>query len=176
MVRFGQTADLRKVMRLIRRDGALTIRDIEDDVLIEKEHLWASRKPSKRALQLAFYSGALAISERNGMLKTYELMARHFGWDKPPKAASAQGNHRLSARPRAARARPRQPRFDLPSRRAEQGRGPAADRGAGAPPRNWCVSRSKAPASRSIGRARDARNRRPDVRPNWCIFSRRSIR
>ena len=28
-------------MRLIRSDGALTIRDIEDDVLTEKEHLWA---------------------------------------------------------------------------------------------------------------------------------------
>jgi len=83
-------ADLRKVMRLIRRDGALTIRDIDDDVLTEKDHLWASRKPSKRALQLAFYTGALTISERNGMLKTYELMTRHFGWDKMPKAASAR--------------------------------------------------------------------------------------
>src|SRR6202048_1523596 len=87
-------ADLRKVLRLIRRDGALTIRDIDDDVLTEKEHLWASRKPSKRALQLAFYTGMLTISERNGMLKTYELMARHFGWDKPPnqppKPASAR--------------------------------------------------------------------------------------
>jgi uncharacterized protein len=81
-------ADLRKVLRLIRRDGALTIRDIDDDVLTEKEHLWASRKPSKRALQLAFYSGVLTVSERNGMLKTYELMARHFGWDKPPRPAS----------------------------------------------------------------------------------------
>lgn len=81
-------ADLRKVMRLIRRGGALTIRDIDDDVLTDKEHLWASRKPSKRALQLAFYTGALTISERNGMLKTYELMARHFGWDRPPKPAS----------------------------------------------------------------------------------------
>ncbi|WP_024506657.1 crosslink repair DNA glycosylase YcaQ family protein [Bradyrhizobium sp. ARR65] len=80
--------DLRKVMRLIRQ-GPLTIRDIDDDVLVEKEHLWASRKPSKRALQFAFYTGALAISERNGMLKTYELIGRHFGWDKPPKAASA---------------------------------------------------------------------------------------
>ena len=80
-------ADLRKVMTLIRRDGALTIRDIDDDVLVEKEHLWASRKPSKRALQLAFYNGVLTISERNGMLKTYELMTRHFGWDKPPKPA-----------------------------------------------------------------------------------------
>jgi hypothetical protein len=28
-------------------------------VLTEKEHLWASRKPSKRALQLAFYTGAV---------------------------------------------------------------------------------------------------------------------
>jgi uncharacterized protein YcaQ len=83
-------ADQRKVMRLIRRDGALTIRDIEDDVLVDKEHLWASRKPSKRALQLLFYSGVLTIAERNGMLKTYELTARHFGWDKPPKPASAR--------------------------------------------------------------------------------------
>src|SRR5437763_4127730 len=82
-------ADTAKVMRLLRRDGALTIRDIEDDVLTEKEHLWASRKPSKRALQLAFYTGAVTISERNGMLKTYQLMERHFGWDRPPKPASA---------------------------------------------------------------------------------------
>ena len=80
-------ADIRKVMRLLR-EGALTIRDIEDDVLIDKEHLWASRKPSKRALQLAFYCGTVTVSERNGMLKTYDLMERHFGWDKPPKAAS----------------------------------------------------------------------------------------
>ena len=83
-------ADTRKVMRLLRRDGALTIRDIEDDVLREKEHLWHSRKPSKFALQLAFYTGAVTISERSGMLKTYELMERHFGWDKPPKPASAR--------------------------------------------------------------------------------------
>jgi uncharacterized protein YcaQ len=80
-------ADTRKVMRLLRA-GPLTIRDIEDDVLTEKEHLWQSRKPSKRALQLAFYTGVATISARQGMLKTYELMARHFGWDKPPKPAS----------------------------------------------------------------------------------------
>ena len=82
--------DMRKVMRLIRAGGALTIRDIEDDELVDKQHLWASRKPSKRALQLAFYGGALTISERNGMLKTYELMERHFGWDKLPKPASVR--------------------------------------------------------------------------------------
>jgi uncharacterized protein len=82
-------ADLRRVMRLIRRDGALSIRDIDDDVLVDKHHPWASRKPSKGALQLGFYGGLLTISERNGMLKTYELMERHFGWSKPPKPASA---------------------------------------------------------------------------------------
>jgi hypothetical protein len=80
-------ADTRKVMRLLRA-GPLTIRDIEDDVLAEKEHLWQSRKPSKRALQLAFYTGVATVSARQGMLKTYDLMTRHFGWDKLPKPAS----------------------------------------------------------------------------------------
>jgi uncharacterized protein YcaQ len=80
--------DLRKVLTLIRKDGALSIRDIEDDVLVEKDHPWASRKPSKRALQLAFYTGVLTISERAGMLKSYELMDRHFGWDNRPRPAS----------------------------------------------------------------------------------------
>jgi uncharacterized protein YcaQ len=79
--------DLRKVLILIRGDGPLTIRDIDDDVLVEKDHLWASRKPSKRALQLAFYRGILTISQRSGMLKTYELTTRHFGWERLPKAA-----------------------------------------------------------------------------------------
>jgi uncharacterized protein YcaQ len=80
--------DLRKVMGLLRRQGALTIRDIDDDVLVDKEHLWASRKPSKRALQLAFYRGTVTISRRTGMLKTYELMTRHFAWQKLPRPAS----------------------------------------------------------------------------------------
>ncbi|HET7714161.1 MAG TPA: crosslink repair DNA glycosylase YcaQ family protein, partial [Bauldia sp.] len=56
-------ADLRKVMTLLRREGPLTIRDIDDDVLVDKHHPWASRKPSKRALQFAFYMGRVAVSE-----------------------------------------------------------------------------------------------------------------
>jgi len=80
--------DLRKVLALIRKEGPITIRDIDDDVLVEKNHPWASRKPSKRALQVAFYKGVVTISERVGMLKTYELMDRHFGWDARPKPAS----------------------------------------------------------------------------------------
>jgi hypothetical protein len=78
--------DLQKVLGRIRRNGPLTIRDIDDDVLVEKIHEWASRKPSKRALQLAFFRGILTVSRREGMLKTYELTTRHFGWDRLPKA------------------------------------------------------------------------------------------
>ena len=87
---FGQVKreDVRKLLSRIRKDGSLTIRDIEDEVLVEKEHLWASRKPSRRALQLAFYAGALTVSARTGMLKTYELSERHFGWEKRPASAS----------------------------------------------------------------------------------------
>jgi hypothetical protein len=79
--------DRRRVLRLLRDGGPLTIRDIDDDVLVEKHHPWASRKPSKRALQLAFHEGTVTIAARTGMLKTYDLAARHFGWAKPPRAA-----------------------------------------------------------------------------------------
>ena len=79
--------DLQKVLGRIRRNGPLTIRDIDDDVLVEKIHEWASRKPSKRAMQLAFFRGVLTVSRREGMLKTYELTTRHFGWERLPKAA-----------------------------------------------------------------------------------------
>jgi uncharacterized protein YcaQ len=83
-----KNGDLRKVLGRIRRHGALTIRDIDDDVLVDKDHAWASRKPSKRALQLAFYRGLVTVSQRTGMLKSYELTSRHFGWPRPPKAAA----------------------------------------------------------------------------------------
>jgi uncharacterized protein YcaQ len=80
--------DVRKVLTRIRKEGPLTIRDIDDDVLVEKDHAWASRKPSKRAMQLAFFKGLLTVSQREGMLKTYDLMCRHFGWERLPAAAS----------------------------------------------------------------------------------------
>jgi len=82
--------EMRKVLGRIRRNGPLTIRDIDDDVLVEKDHEWASRKPSKRALQLLFYRGVLTVGERRGMLKTYDLLTRHFGWERLPKPASGR--------------------------------------------------------------------------------------
>ena len=81
-------SDLRKVLTLIKTQGPLSIRDIDDDVLVEKDHPWASRKPSKRALQHAFFAGDVTISARTGMLKSYELTHRHFGWETRPKPAS----------------------------------------------------------------------------------------
>jgi uncharacterized protein len=82
------SAELRKVLRLLRKQGPLTIRDIDDDVLTDKSHAWGSRKPSKRALQLAFYRGIVTVSQRTGMLKTYDLSTRHFGWHRLPPAAT----------------------------------------------------------------------------------------
>ena len=56
--------------------------------MVEKGFAWDSRKPSKRALELAFYKGLVTISKRVGMLKTYELMTRHFGFEQLPRAAT----------------------------------------------------------------------------------------
>ncbi|KUL92833.1 cytoplasmic protein [Bosea sp. WAO] len=84
----GGSEEARKLLARIRKEGALTIRDIDTDVLVEKTHLWASKKPSKGLLERAFYDGELVISARAGMLKTYELVDRHFGWDKRPTPAS----------------------------------------------------------------------------------------
>jgi uncharacterized protein YcaQ len=81
------SGELRRVLSRIRKDGALTIRDIDDEP-VEKDYAWASRKPSKRVLEIAFYKGLVTISQRAGMLKTYELMTRHFGWDRLPRAAT----------------------------------------------------------------------------------------
>ncbi|WP_369980535.1 winged helix-turn-helix domain-containing protein [Xanthomonas bundabergensis] len=81
-------ADYARLLRRIRNDGPLSIRDIDDDVLVEKTHPWGSRKPSRTALRYGFFSGDLVVGQRSGMLKTYELAARHFGWTRRPRPAS----------------------------------------------------------------------------------------
>jgi uncharacterized protein YcaQ len=90
VVWFGKVSagDVRRMVSRIRRDGAITIRDIDSDTLVEKDYAWGSRKPSKRALEVAFFKGLVTISQRSGMLKTYELLTRHFGWDRLPRAAT----------------------------------------------------------------------------------------
>ena len=85
-----------RMVARIRRDGPLNIRDIEDEVLIEKVGAWSSRKPSRRTLQLAFNKGLLTVSERTGMLKTYELTTRHFGWPRLPAAATVSETARYT--------------------------------------------------------------------------------
>lgn len=81
-------AEVSAMTRRLKNEGPLSIRDIDDDELVDKTHPWASRKPSKRVLQLMFYQGLVAIAERQGMLKTYDLIGRHFGWEKAPRPAT----------------------------------------------------------------------------------------
>ncbi|MFI5889584.1 winged helix-turn-helix domain-containing protein [Actinoplanes sp. NPDC051513] len=85
----GITADdVRVAVKRIRDHGPLKISDIKDDVLVEKDWAWASRKPSKRALDIACTWGLITVSERTGIIKTFELTERQFGWEKKPRAAT----------------------------------------------------------------------------------------
>ena len=47
--------------------------------------------------EAAFYKGVVTISQRSGMLKTYELLSRHFGLARLPRAATESDtlNHLL---------------------------------------------------------------------------------
>jgi uncharacterized protein YcaQ len=84
----GDPKELGKLMRQIRTTGPVSIRDVDADVRIEKTHPWGSTKPTKRLLQMGFFDGRLTISARAGMVKTYELMERHFGWNRTPTPAT----------------------------------------------------------------------------------------
>jgi uncharacterized protein YcaQ len=81
-------AEVSAMTRRLKTEGPLSIRDIDDDELVDKTHPWASRKPSKRVLQLMFYQGLVAVAAREGMVKTYDLINRHFGWEKAPRPAT----------------------------------------------------------------------------------------
>ena len=83
-------AEVSAMIRRLRTEGPLSIRDIDDDIPVEKTHPWASRKPSKRVLQLMFHQGLVVVARREGMLKTYDLMHRHFAWEKSPRPATAR--------------------------------------------------------------------------------------
>ncbi|MET0592757.1 MAG: crosslink repair DNA glycosylase YcaQ family protein, partial [Polyangiaceae bacterium] len=79
--------DLRGMLSRIRKEGAITIRDIDNDAQGEKDYTWGSRKPSKRVLEVAFNKGLVTVSQRAGMIKTYDLLTRHFSWERLPRAA-----------------------------------------------------------------------------------------
>ena len=78
--------EVKKMLKRLKTEGPLSIRDIGDDELVNKNHPWASRKPSKRVLEMMFYQGHVTVGARQGMLKTYDLMARHF--EALPKPAT----------------------------------------------------------------------------------------
>lgn len=80
--------EVKKMLKRLREGGPLSIRDIGDDELVDKHHPWGSRKPSKRVLEMMFYQGLVTVSMRQGMVKTYDLTSRHFGWTAAPKPAT----------------------------------------------------------------------------------------
>lgn len=86
-----EPSEVQRVVAMIKREGPLSIRDIDDDLSIEKNHPWGSRKPSHKALQMGFYSGRLVVSERLGIVKKYEIAERHFNWRMTPKPKAASG-------------------------------------------------------------------------------------
>ena len=55
--------------------------------------------------ELAFFAGVLTVSARDGMVKTYELTDRHFGW--PPRAARRHRGARSSTTCSTARCAPK---------------------------------------------------------------------
>lgn len=71
-------AEVKTMLKRLKSEGPLSIRDIGDDELVDKNHPWASRKPSKRVLEMLFFQGLVTVGARQGMVKTYDLMARHF--------------------------------------------------------------------------------------------------
>ncbi|MCW2241133.1 winged helix-turn-helix domain-containing protein [Azospirillum canadense] len=83
-------ADYAAMLRRIETEGPIAIRDIDDDVLVEKTHPWGSRKPSRRALRYGFFAGDLVVSKRTGIEKTYDLTDRHFGWPQSPQTATEE--------------------------------------------------------------------------------------
>ncbi len=111
--------DLRRVLSRIRRHGALTIRDIDDEP-VEKDYAWASRKPSKRVLEVAFYKGLVTISQRAGMLKTYELHDSPFRLGPSAARSDRKGNSELPAGSCPAIAGDRECGIDLSSGRSTQ--------------------------------------------------------
>jgi len=72
---------------LLRRDGALTIRDIRRRAAGEGAFCGIAKKPSKFALQLAFYTGVVDDFRTQRDAEDLRADERHFGWDKPPKPA-----------------------------------------------------------------------------------------
>ena len=169
-------ADLRKLLNRIEASGPLTIRDIDDDVLVEKSHAWDSKKPSKHALQLAFYKGLLTISARERHAEKLRAGKPSLRLGQASEARNGTRDPQLHAGPGAAHARVRQPPIHLPSRCETKTRDAPRDRGSAEVQGACGLSHSKALASWSTGPPRRCFKHLTSSETNSYIFSRRSIR
>lgn len=68
-------AQMRAVMRRIRREGPLGVSDFEETHPGPRQ-IWFARKPAKRGLESALYAGQLVVDRRAGFEKIYELTER----------------------------------------------------------------------------------------------------
>ena len=144
--------DLRKVLARIRKHGALTIRDIDDDVLVEKNH----RVGEPQAVEAGAAAGLLPgrgdrqPADRHAEDLRADEPALRMG--APAEARVGEGDPGLPARPRATIAGHREPGFGLLSRPPAQAGHAAVDRDQSAPQRAGRRSSSRGPASWSTGR------------------------
>lgn len=66
-----------EVVRMrLQSEGALDLSAFEANPNAVKRHAWASKKPSKAALEWLFFAGEVMISRREGMRKFYDLTER----------------------------------------------------------------------------------------------------
>lgn len=69
-------AEIASVRQRLKEEGALDLSAFEANPKAVKRHAWASKKPSKAALEWLFFAGEVMISRRQGMRKFYDLTER----------------------------------------------------------------------------------------------------
>ena len=157
---FGRVseADMRKVMRLLRRDGPLTIRDIDDDVLVEKDHRLGEPQAVEAGAATRLLHGAGDGRRPGGDAEDLRPDRPAFRLGAPAAPGDGGPDRRLCARPRDPRAGDREPRFRLLHGCAAEDGGEGADRGAGAAQGPGAGARSRARRRSRTGRRRKRSN------------------
>ena len=135
-------------------------------MLVEKEHPWASRKPSKRALQLAFYTGALTISRAHRHAEDLRADDAAFRLGQAAEAGLGERRRIDYLLDRALRAQGVVSldsicHLDAPSKPAIR----RADRGAGAPQGTGAGRARRRGQAGALGAARGAREPRRGREP-----------
>ncbi len=87
----SQTAELKKVLELVRNEGPVQSRDFESD---HKGGTWWDYKPQKWALQRLYLEGHLMVSHREGFQRVYDLPERILPTDIDTSTPTRQEYYR----------------------------------------------------------------------------------